>query len=301
MRDKIINELKKLNVKDEHMLEQYVDFCISNDQKSHIKFQTAHHHILPRAKTMPFGEYKDLKMNPWNGTYLLYKDHYVAHFLLVCAVDEIAASRSFLAMKYQEPKLGRVIEDEMINSELYDELLKDHLVRYSNLMKEIMPDRMKEVYKNRDKNYRINKAKKTALTKKENGIFDQVAKKHKEYQNEIMDSGLTRAQETGLKTGQTRKKKFESGEIKRQTGSSNSQAIKVHIFNEKNELIFECDGDFEKVCKENDLPRSYLKNSYDTGDRNGFRKKPGMLDKYYEKYKVYNGWYAVKISKEGTK
>lgn len=299
MRNKLINELKKLNVKNDDALNRYVDFCLEHNQKHHIKFKTAHHHILPKAKSMPFSEYKNLKEHPWNGTYLLYKDHYIAHYLLVYAVDEIASSRSFLAMKYQEPKLGRVDENEMINAESYDELLKDHLNKYSNLMKEIMPDRMKDVYKNRDKKYRTDKAEKAAQTKKENGIFEQVAKQHKKYQNEIMDSGLTRAQETGLKTSQTRKKKFESGELIRQTGSKNSQAIEVFIFNEKHDIMFKCNGDFEKICKENGLPRSYLKRSYATNDRTGFKKTPRMLDSYYDMYRMYEGWYAVKIENKG--
>ena len=61
-----------------------------------------------------------------------------------------------------------------------------------------------------------------------------------------------------------------------------SKFIKINIYNEFGILMFECLGDFYKICKENGLSRTALRNSCDNG-----RKIKSF------KYKKCNGWFAV--------
>lgn len=153
-----------------------------------------------------------------------------------------------------------------------------------------------KIYKERDKSYRINKSLASAKTMRENGIYEENAKKHKIYQNEIMKSGLTRAQETGKKVSKTRKKRFESGELIKLTGADNPSASIINIYNENNELMFECNGNFKKVCEQNNLPLSTLKKSYRNNGHKILENRPrGMSLLYWNKYKHFSGWCATKI------
>ena len=96
MKNKIIKEmLDSLNVRCEEKLKEYVNFCMNNNQNSIVPSKTSHHHILPNKL---FPKYSDLKENPWNGTHLLYSDHYYAHWLLTEAIDNYSMIFSFCAM-----------------------------------------------------------------------------------------------------------------------------------------------------------------------------------------------------------
>jgi hypothetical protein len=103
-------------------LTNYIDFCIDNNLHTKIKGETASHHILPRAKTLPFKEYEDLKMCPWNKTELSYYNHYYAHYLLTIAVDHIAILHSFSCMHTRDSKLGRITN--LIDTDVFTELWK---------------------------------------------------------------------------------------------------------------------------------------------------------------------------------
>ena len=151
-----------------------------------------------------------------------------------------------------------------------------------------------KVYESRDEDYRVKKSERSAKTMREKGIYDMTSEKHKMYQNEIMSSGLTRAQETGKKVSKTRKMLFESGVLTGPLASKNPMAKKIKIFNENDELMFTCHGDFDKVCTTNHLPKSFLKKSY---RNNGlkFCKMPGMTQDFFEANKQFSGWYAKEI------
>ena len=119
-----------------------------------------------------------------------------------------------------------------------------------------------KIYAERDKQYRLNKSANSARTMINDGIYIKTAEKHSEYQNEVMESGLTRAQETGLKVSKTRIAMHADGRLKPRTGSANPSAKVINIFDANDNIVFVCHGSFEKVCKENNLPRSPLKHSY---------------------------------------
>lgn len=144
------------------------------------------------------------------------------------------------------------------------------------------------IYKNRDAKYRLDKSAASAKTMIKEGTYIITALKHRVHQNEIMESGLTRAQETGLKVSKTRKSKYKSGEIEKLIGLNNPAAKIINIFNNDNVIMYRCEGAFQKVCEENNLPFSAFKNSYQKdgkpylltrGNKSSFRPE-------------FEGWYA---------
>lgn len=70
-----------------------------------------------------------------------------------------------------------------------------------------------------------------------------------------------------------------------------SRSLRIHIFNEKNELQYECFGNFNTVCIQNNLPLYALRASYINQGKPIYTsyppKIPGM--------DVYKGWYSVVI------
>lgn len=127
LRDKIFNVFIKSNVKIicELKLIEYIDFCIDKNQYIRTykdgKCETAHHHhILPAAL---FDEYKNIKNNVWNGTYLTFYNHYYAHLLLTYAISDYGQLSAFLAMHNKDIKLGRITENDLLSEDLINEAM----------------------------------------------------------------------------------------------------------------------------------------------------------------------------------
>lgn len=78
------------------------------------------------------------------------------------------------------------------------------------------------------------------------------------------------------------------------SGSNNPLAKKINIYDSVNVLRFECNGNFKKICKENNLPFSFLTRCY---QGNLPRFKRGKHLKYFERFESFEGWYARKIEK----
>lgn len=124
MKQKIEQELNKLDVKSEKYLREYIDFCIDNSNKDNYDCV---HHILPKSKSLPFVDYSKLSKTQWNASYLSYKNHFIAHYLLVMAIKHKSISFAFTAMKNKDIKNGRIDEEtiEQFSSE-YDKLKKEY-------------------------------------------------------------------------------------------------------------------------------------------------------------------------------
>lgn len=105
----IIDKISTLKVINEETLIKYVDFCFNKNlgtvYKENNYSKSSLHHILPKSL---FPEYSNLKENIWNGSHLLYADHYYAHWLLTEAIDDYGQSHAFLAMHNKDSKNGRV-------------------------------------------------------------------------------------------------------------------------------------------------------------------------------------------------
>lgn len=102
-----------VGIRSQEKLEQYIQFCIYNNQQKRIKGKTAHHHILPKSI---FNKFSDLKNNTWNGTHLLYSDHYYAHWLLTQALDSYAMLEAFCKMHNSDVKNKRINKEDLIPS-----------------------------------------------------------------------------------------------------------------------------------------------------------------------------------------
>ena len=79
-----------------------------------------------------------------------------------------------------------------------------------------------------------------------------------------------------------------------QSKCDNHNANLIHIYNDEHILKFQCNGDFDTVCFNNNLPCDALRKSYSNGDILYQSKKSHPKGKY----KKYSGWYAVKINKK---
>ena len=92
-------------------LKEYISFCVDKDLKEKIKHKSEHHHILLKSL---FPEYKNLSQNPWNGVHLLHRDHYIAHSLLVEAIDSHKVSSAWALMNEKNIKVGKISKPEQI-------------------------------------------------------------------------------------------------------------------------------------------------------------------------------------------
>lgn len=116
MKNKILQEFLDSNIKIKNLdvLHSYIDYCLDNNQQKIIKSKSSYHHILPKAL---FEQYSILKDNPWNGSHLLYSDHYYAHWLLTEAIDDYGQLHAFCSMHNMDFRLGRIDEDDLIPKE----------------------------------------------------------------------------------------------------------------------------------------------------------------------------------------
>lgn len=136
---RILQEFNILTcVIDTDTLEKYIDFCLENSHVSKIPGETSTHHILPQAKTLPFGQFKNLKEHKWNAAELSYYDHYYAHYLLTLAIDHIAVLYSFVAMHNADVKNGRLSQSDLIEEATYNLIFKSRNHKISKRQKEII-------------------------------------------------------------------------------------------------------------------------------------------------------------------
>jgi hypothetical protein len=129
------------------------------------------------------------------------------------------------------------------------------------------------------KNTRLNKINEDGLND-----YEVMSKNQTEIMNKISDSGETEAKRRGKITSKTIKEKGLG------IGSLNSRAKKINIYNEKEELIFECFGNFGKTCSDNKLPSKALFYSYKNNVRLYTTKSP--TNKEFIKF---TGWFAKEI------
>lgn len=91
----ILEKIKKifldsgLKILSLNKLDEYILFCEENKTTTE-KFTTNEHHILPKASSLPFEKYKDLKLNKWNCSTLTLENHLIAHRILKEAIEHYA-------------------------------------------------------------------------------------------------------------------------------------------------------------------------------------------------------------------
>lgn len=138
-REKILNIFlsSSLKIISLEYLNEYIEFCLLYNNIDKIKRKTASHHILPKAKNLPFTKYKNLKENIWNSSELYHSDHLYAHWLLCKSIEHISISSSFLAMYNKNPK-NNYFESELINFEDFQNMIESAYIERTKYMNEMI-------------------------------------------------------------------------------------------------------------------------------------------------------------------
>lgn len=132
MKNKIIEifESSNLDIASYEYLEEYVDFCLENNK--YVKGETAHHHILPKSKNLPFTEYSDIKVkNKWNGVYLTFANHYKAHYMLTKAINHYSINFAFIQMHNKDSANKRLEDYDLINLDAYQDVKETSYKSYA--------------------------------------------------------------------------------------------------------------------------------------------------------------------------
>lgn len=80
----------------------------------------------------------------------------------------------------------------------------------------------------------------------------------------------------------------------------NGKALKINIYDECDNIIFKCHGNFKSTCKDNNLPYDSLKKSYQSSKIKRLYTNmrdcdlTRTLSKYKDWFDNYKGWYAMK-------
>lgn len=316
----IKRQLMKLNVICEENINTYINFCMERSQDKKTS-NTAKHHILPQAKTLPFGKYSNFEENEWNCVYLKYDDHYLSHYLLATATDEYATISAFIAMHNKDSKINRVSENVLRLSEEYDALMKKRSIHQSKLNKNKVLAKdsrtgervrvSKEEFDNNKYLVGHTKGKESKHLKNTISVLDKDGKSvrinKKEYNPEIHvghtkgktkfkdvsgnlyfvktdDPRVLSGELVGINknTKHTAKRKAEFKQFRKKfPEAGNAKRIVIYDLNGK--PMFKCHGTMKITCQTHNLPFSSLTNSY----RKGTKSKKGK----------YKGWYAQVLSK----
>jgi len=124
-----------LEIKSLSKLKEYIAYCINSNQNKRIKFNTSYHHILPKAKGLPFERYSNLSTNKWNGSHLLHANHYKAYHLLYEAIEHISIVSAFAPMNKQDISKGKIDESCLISPEEYELVIVERSKLLSDTLK----------------------------------------------------------------------------------------------------------------------------------------------------------------------
>lgn len=230
------------------------------------------HHIIPK-----FDGGSD---NYENLVKLTAREHFICHYLLLKIYKNGKAFFAFNCMINWKSKLQK--RTYKVNSKLYSSLKGKYRhdeetilkIKNANIGRKLTDDqklkisiKRKEGFKNGTINLPIGE---------KNGMF---GKKHSE--------------ETKHKMSLDRKgRKIKDTSNWNKSGLNNGQAKIIHIFNEKDELMFISNGQFKQICKENGLPYCSLGKSYNKNGERIFMSSAGEAQAVKNNNIRFKGWYA---------
>lgn len=125
-----------------------------------------------------------------------------------------------------------------------------------------------------------------------------------EWRKKISDSGRgrknteehnqkIRESKIGKRHSQNSIEKMRSSMIGKLSGDKNPSSIMIEIFNQNDELMFICNGNFDAVCSENGLPSRALRRSYYDNGRRIYTSK--LCKKSVSELRTeFIGWYAIR-------
>jgi len=240
LKNKILQEFLNSYIKitSQEKLEQYIEYCIFKNQNTKHKSDT--HHILPKADDC-FPQFKDLKLNIWNKSELLYEDHYTAHELLVQAIDNSSMNYSYQKMSERLTKDGKI---EYIDSGLFGKI-KEKAVKENAQKRKLTINNMKEqgIYEdwvdewNQKRQASLNELANNGKTIRENAMKTRTENVIKEFIDENGEI-TTIAKLGGAKAAATRRKPIvnEDGEISTidtEAGKKGSKTLNKEVFDEE--------------------------------------------------------------------
>lgn len=277
MKNKILQEFlnSDIKIKSQQKLEEYIDYCLNNNQVKKIKYKTELHHILPQSL---FPKNKDLRKNRWNGSHLFFKDHYIAHSILIDATNNPSMIFAWNSMNNMNVKNNRISNPEdLIGPQVYSQLRKEYLnnKRIWDYTEIILEDGTKSTNAKE-----INK--KSVITKNKiilvDGFYTTIYK------------------EAGKKCSETKNKEFLlNGEI---TTNAKESAKRLVISNSKKSVRYNIFKDGEIVIK-NIMRKDMIKISQlllKTGEENKLGNNKVSADRFIRQGKSnLVGMYSLKI------
>jgi len=282
MKNKILQEFLNSDIKiiSQEKLEQYIEYCIYKNQNNKIKDEngyskTSYHHILPQAL---FPEYKKLKENPWNGSHLLYNDHYYAHWLLTEAIDDYGQLSAFCKMHNSDVKLGRIDKSELMSPEIFSlkmekrnkEISNRNKIRAANgtlfggwnYNKKIAAEKRRRTLLNNpsiQQKINLSHSKTKSSDEWKNTIGKEASRKQKETKNtnewkhKKEPIRVEKFKESFKKTFD--KEKFDERVLKK------AKYKNFIVYDKQDKIIHEYKGLLTQFCKEHNMPLQALKKS----------------------------------------
>ena len=310
MKTKILQEFLNSNIKilSQEKLKQYVEYCIYKNQINKLKnkdgyAKTAYHHILPKAL---FPEYKNLKENTWNGTHLLYSDHYYVHWLLTEAIDDYGQLFAFCKMHNCDIKSGRIEESDIISLEEFQKKMEKRNGEISkrNKIKAVEGT----LFGGHKFNRKLAAAKRRETLLKDPSIQQNSNMAHsktkssKEWKETIGKESIRKQKETRSskewkettevirvrKFKESFKKSFNKEKFDEWT-LKRAKYKNFIIFNEKDEIVYRHDGLLTEFCKKHNMPMQALKKS--NKNNRLYSTKAGLRNAKLKGYNIYKGWY----------
>ena len=282
--------------------EEYMNIifkAISSQRKKGNEYYESHH-IIPR-KIEPL-----LEFDQNNLVFLTAEEHYICHALLPLFTSDnhkdsmLHAWHAMNTYTKSAKNINYSNGNKFIGPDLYAKLRKEHQIMASHKFSG-------KNNPNHKSNGGISEQIKTARKKTvnnsvwQNTVGKEAIRKYKKTisdPNWIKTVGVERKENekktkgdaewintVGIPSHKKRLKTYQK--IKHQQGKSNSNANIMKVFNDKNELIFESFGDFEKDCINNNITAVHLfrKSALSGGEKINF--------KINSKNSKYIGWYAT--------
>jgi len=305
MFNRILNIFKQSNleIKSIQKLEQYIKYCIKNNNQKRIKFETAHHHILPNAL---FPELSNLRDTPWNGVYLMHFDHYYAHWLLTEALYSPSMLFAFCAMHNKDIKNNRLEEKDLIAKSdfqlkmeergIYISLNNKRRAKEGTLFGGYKFCRL-ESEKKRQQTLRKNPDIQRQMTQNQKKTLNDPAWKSSKGKDKVSKWQATRKLKTEddeLRRIEKFKVSFAKSFDKEKHYQKTLKAAKFKnfcIFDKNDNLVYQYEGLLTEFCKNNNLPIQALKKS----SRNSpiYASKAGLRNAKIKGWDKYEGYYLV--------
>lgn len=232
------------------------------------------HHILPKSI---FPEYSNLKKYKWNGVLLTPREHLLCHILIWKHYKKLNLKKETHSMNLA---LIRMKTSKNYNSKIYEKLQLTSKRTISSIEKQSLS--MVEYWKNMPPKEYLLRCKQNKLQKQK--VWNSQSQEQRDKQ--------TGRGQKNLKKGNPQSQEKRKQHSLLMTGSGNSKAKTIQIYNTNNDIMFICNGDFKTICKDNNLPLASLAKSYRKNGIPIYNSKRGISTAKKLGFDEYIDWYA---------